>query len=226
MEEFTQATLETVPFDVQLRIMERMSPAAILKLCQVSSAFADICRDGDLWATLMRFHYPLFELTNDPHAQFQALTAGVVTIYYMRLDVEGGLFNQALLLREPKEFWRVPVKVKGLPIKGKFWVAYHNLDFDDHTGVFSDRESAARTLASNAIDEIADTLKYLADREIGVVNYDSMNTVAQQYNLPVPFDNEEQWVETLMDRGIITFDPDDDNVTFRVWQVVETEFIV
>jgi hypothetical protein len=59
----------------------QLTPRDVLSLCSINTKFRYICQKQDLFAQLMRKHYPNAFLTNDPKSQYKAITNGVKTRY-------------------------------------------------------------------------------------------------------------------------------------------------
>lgn len=65
------------------RILLGLNPRDVLSTCRIDRKYARVCNDPQIFQLLMETHYPDSFLTDNPHQQYVALTAGVETIYYI-----------------------------------------------------------------------------------------------------------------------------------------------
>src|SRR5947208_442982 len=71
--------------DVLLEISIRLDPRSVLNLCQVNKYIA-ITYNDTTFAKLMTIHYPNCKITETPRNQYLAVTAGMETRYWIRVD--------------------------------------------------------------------------------------------------------------------------------------------
>lgn len=75
------AAINAVTADPLFLILNKLDPKEVLKTCGLTGQFARLCQNPNLFATLMRLHYPNNLETANPKEQYKAITMGLETTY-------------------------------------------------------------------------------------------------------------------------------------------------
>jgi len=73
MEQFYEHALEELPNEVLYKIVLKMKPDSILKLCLTSSQFSRICADEYIWTKLLKRDFPDHPIVGDPKEHYRKL---------------------------------------------------------------------------------------------------------------------------------------------------------
>lgn len=79
---FVKATLNVIDRDSASQILSKMEPSEVLELCE-DVEITDLCDNKQVWMNLLKAHYPDFPQTKTPKLQYQMLTQGRSTLYYV-----------------------------------------------------------------------------------------------------------------------------------------------
>jgi glutaredoxin len=91
--------LQRLNNDALGKILALSTPKDILHLCQTNKRFAATCASPETFKMLLNKYYPTASYTNDPRAQFVAITNGVKTFYKMKkLKIEPYMFGEPILM--------------------------------------------------------------------------------------------------------------------------------
>lgn len=91
--------LQRLNNDALGKILALSTPKDILHLCQTNKRFADTCASPETFKMLLNKYYPTASYTNDPRAQFVAITNGVKTFYKIKiLKKEPYVFGKPVLM--------------------------------------------------------------------------------------------------------------------------------
>lgn len=66
-------------------LLIKLPPHDVLSLCKINQKYRNICKNKDLFTILMKKHYPNAVLTDNPKAQYKAITNDVKTRYKIHL---------------------------------------------------------------------------------------------------------------------------------------------
>ncbi len=72
-------------------ILARCEPLDVLRVCQLSKHFQSMCQNPILFRALLRLHYPNNFETNNPKAQYKAITMGLETTYLLPYNHRTGI---------------------------------------------------------------------------------------------------------------------------------------
>lgn len=96
--EANTAAINRITADPLFLILIKLEPKEVLKTCGLTGQFARLCQNPNLFAALMRLHYPnSFETTN-PKEQYKAITAGFKTTYRVTRD-------ESVVDKDGGEYW-------------------------------------------------------------------------------------------------------------------------
>lgn len=91
--------LQRLNNDALGKILALSTPKDILHLCQTNKRFAATCASPETFKMLLNKYYPTASYTNDPRAQFVAITNGVKTFYKIKiLKKEPYVFGKPVLM--------------------------------------------------------------------------------------------------------------------------------
>lgn len=91
--------LQKLNNDALGKILALSTPKDILHLCQTNKRFADTCASPETFKMLLNKYYPTASYTNDPRAQFVAITNSVKTFYKLKiLKIKPYVFGEPVLM--------------------------------------------------------------------------------------------------------------------------------
>lgn len=152
--EFANVAFEILDKNAILKILEKLDPKTVLSLCRINDRFSEVCRDQNIFISLMKKHYPQFPINDDAKAQYKAIAFGKIIVYYFYpkdgIQILEAHTDENKRIRFSKSFKILGTK---LPLGTELWILDLAGKYYNTNTVFYSKEDAINEIFKDSVEE-------------------------------------------------------------------------